>query len=339
MECLTQNLILQHLPSHKINSRGWRTFNAVCCHHRGHNPDGRHRGNLLCEGTITTYNCYNCNFSVKFDEQIITHKAQSLMQWLGIPEDQISFLKLQLYKNRIEGIEPASVQTTERTTQFSEQPMPEEARPISYWLEQNTIPDDLLVVLDNMLNTRGSAVTSAYEYYWSPATKWNLNQRIIIPFFYQNLIVGWTARWAWGPVPSGVPRYRNSDIPANYIFNWDTLAKNRKICLVHEGPFDAIATEGVAVLGSKLSSEQIFELEKWPCEKIIVPDRQRKNQNMIDQALALDWAVSFPDWEADVKDASDAAKKYGRLYTLRSIISSKTNNKLEIGIKRQMFAH
>lgn len=337
MECLTQNLILRYLPPHRQNSRGWRIFNAVCCHHRGHNPDGRNRGNLLCEGNLTTYNCYNCNFSIVCDEINLTMKAQSLLQWLGIPEDEIALLKLQLYKNRIEGVERVKPHIPEPAISYAEQTVPEDAKLISYWLNQSVIPDDLLVVLDNMLNVRGASVTTAYDYYWTPSTKWNLNQRIIIPFFHQQKIVGWTARWCWGPVPAGVPRYRNSDIPPNYIFNLDTLVKNRKFCLIHEGPFDAIATEGVAVLGSKLSSEQIFELEKADAEKIVVPDRQQKNQNLIDQALALDWAVSFPDWENDVKDASDAAKKYGRLYTLRSIISSKTNNKLEIGIKRQMF--
>ena len=48
------------------------------------------------------------------------------------------------------------------------------------------------------------------------------------------------------------------------------------------------------------------------------------------------WYVSFPKWDPDIKDAADASKKYGKLYTLFSVIQAKTNNKLDISIRRKM---
>lgn len=43
-----QDAVLQLLPSRRRSSgSGWISFNAVCCVHRGHNPDSRSRGHLL----------------------------------------------------------------------------------------------------------------------------------------------------------------------------------------------------------------------------------------------------------------------------------------------------
>jgi hypothetical protein len=106
--------------------------------------------------------------------------------------------------------------------------------------------------------------------------------------------------------------------------------------LVLEGPFDAIAVDGIGVLGRELNSQQIAWLDSSLAEKIVVPDRERRNQELIDVALAQGWSVSFPDWEPGIKDAADAAAKYGRLYTLKSIIDSRTSGPTEIAIKRKM---
>ncbi len=47
------------LPRFKTSPSGWMSFNAPCCHHRGHRTDNRKRaGVVLTEGII--YNCFNC---------------------------------------------------------------------------------------------------------------------------------------------------------------------------------------------------------------------------------------------------------------------------------------
>jgi hypothetical protein len=43
--------------------------------------------------------------------------------------------------------------------------------------------------------------------------------------------------------------------------------------------------------------------------------------------------VSFPEWGEDIKDVNDAVKKYGRIYTLWSIINSKESNSLKIQLR------
>ena len=39
------------------------------------------------------------------------------------------------------------------------------------------------------------------------------------------------------------------------------------------------------------------------------------------------------EWGEDVKDVNDAVKKYGRIYTLWSIVTSKESNSLKIQLK------
>jgi len=338
----TQQLISRHIPIPNRNSnRGWKIFCGVCCHHRGHKADTRFRGNLLFDGNHTAYNCYNCGFRVVFDETSLSLKGTQLLQWLGIEQLEINELKLLLLKNKIDGIIPEkSKYWVESVHNFVDQPLPPDAHDINYWLSQGQESEDFYQVLDYLYNNRGESLAQSYDYYWSPNTKGksNMNNRLIIPFYYQNRIVGWSARHVLPNPPKDIPRYWNSQIPEGYFFNFDSMhRRDRKYCLIHEGPFDAIATDGIAVLGSEFSKEQLHNLNNSDKIKIVVPDRQRKNQGLIDQALLEGWYVSFPDWEDDVKDAADAAKRYGRLYTLKSILDSKTNNSTMINVKRKMY--
>jgi hypothetical protein len=36
--------------------------------------------------------------------------------------------------------------------------------------------------------------------------------------------------------------------------------------------------------------------------------------------------VSFPPWDPDVKDANDAVQKYGKLFTVKSILDFSVDN-------------
>jgi hypothetical protein len=89
------------------------------------------------------------------------------------------------------------------------------------------------------------------------------------------------------------------------------------------------------MLGDKISAEQVQWIKQTGKTPIVVPDRQDEGGNLVDIALREGWYVSFPRWEADVKDAADAAKRYGRLYTIWSLIDARTQNKLQIKIERQ----
>lgn len=338
MALLLHQLIQDNLPvKRRQTPKGWVVFNAPCCHHRGHNQDTRSRGNLLfaADGSIVV-NCYNCGFKTKYSGGDIGHNFETWMGYLGIPRHKIQEAKLEILSKKLSGeIEHAEIPEFFKPDAFPDVELPKHARPISDALTMEDPPDDLLECMEYLAG-RGRAVVSGWNYHWSPSTKWDMNKRIIIPFYHHGRIVGWTGRYAGTP-PTGVPKYFNSDLPGGYLFNADVIGRpRRKYVLIAEGPFDAIALDCVAALGSELNRNQIAWLNSTDQEKIVVPDRQPKNQGLIDIAIEQGWSVSFPDWEPKIKDAADASMRYGRLYALDSVLKSRTKSQLQIGYKRQL---
>ena len=337
---MIHELIIAHLPPCKSSSHDWKKFNAVCCHHRGHKPDTRGRGNIKFEidGKIT-YSCFNCGFAVIYDPASLTKKFETFMSWLNISLDEISVIRLAQLQQELDGIEHISIHSEIIfNKKFPVQSLPPGSKSFSSIAETEHVPKDFLDVAA-YLYSRGDAVANNYEYYWSPLTKWGMNKRVIIPYYYHGDIVGYTARYASDIVPENVTRYYNSDLPPGYLFNGEVIDHpTRHYCLLFEGPIDAIVCDGTAAFGSKLTHEQLAWLLQCKKQIIVVPDRQRKNQGLIDVAIEFNWAVSFPDWEDYIKDAAQASINYGRLYTLKTIIDNATDSPLEIGIKRTRFA-
>ena len=335
---LIHQLVQDYLPvKRRQTPKGWWVFNSVCCHHRGHSQDTRSRGNLLIavDGSMIV-NCYNCGFKTGYRGSDINGNFETWLGYLGVPRTKIQEAKLEILSKKLNGeLETTDSHDWFRTENFPEVQLPNHSRPLDEWLTAEEISDEMIACME-YLTSRGRAVAEGYQYYWSPSSRWDLNRRIIIPFYHHDKIIGWTGRYAGVP-PDNTPRYFNSDIPAGYLFNNTVLTKKlRKYVLISEGPFDAVAVDGIATLGSKMNKQQISWLNSSEQEKIIVPDRQLKNQELIDIAIEQGWSVSFPDWEAGIKDAADASKKYGKLFTISSIIQSKTESKLQIGMKRQM---
>ena len=77
------------LPKTKSSPSGWISFNAPCCHHRGHSRDTRKRaGVMFSEGVV--YNCFNCKYTASWQPgRNISEKLKSLCRWLGANDDQI----------------------------------------------------------------------------------------------------------------------------------------------------------------------------------------------------------------------------------------------------------
>jgi len=339
MALFLHQLVQDYLPAKRRQTpKGWWNFDAVCCHHRGHNHDSRFRGNLLVlpDGSMI-YNCYNCGFKTGYKGGDLSHNFENWLRYLGIPQDKIQVAKLEILGKKLNGdLETSSSPDLFKIENFPEVSLPLHADTIENWLKGDDLSDDLIECIEYISN-RGRAIANGWQYYWTPSTKKDFNKRIIIPFYHNGKTVGWTGRYAGTP-PKNIPRYFNSDVPTGYIFNNRVInIPNRKYVMITEGPFDAIAVDGVSPLGSTLNKQQISWLASCDKEKIIVPDRQLKNQDLIDAAITYGWSVSFPEWEDDVKDAADASIKYGKLYTISSIIRSKTTSNLEIGLKRQLF--
>jgi len=205
----------------RVTPRGWVLFDAPCCTHQGHGRDTRTRGNFIFspDGSIG-YNCYNCGYKAVYKPgSALTKKFEDLMLWLGIDHSKIQEIKLELFQNKIDGIETSFETDLRFTTEFPEVDLPNNAERIEN-LSDETDPNFLDVM--KYLSSRGRIVANYWDYYWSPDTKYAMNKRIIIPFLHHNKVVGWTARY-YGSPPSGITRYHNSHIPENYLFNSDQI--------------------------------------------------------------------------------------------------------------------
>ena len=148
--------------------------------------------------------------------------------------------------------------------------------------------------------------------------------RLIKPFYSKKQIVGYTCR----KVKEGKPKYVSEQQPG-YVFNLDAQY-NRVYTVVVEGPFDAIAVEGVALLGNEIKEQQALQINSLNTKVIVVSDRDEAGQNIPTQAIDLGWGVSMPAWDDDIKDVNEAVQRYGKLYTLHTIIGYAEFNELKI---------
>jgi len=296
-------------PKRKHTPSGWISFNAVCC------DDKRQRGGIIIKGDNVSYHCFNCQFKASWQPgRLLSLKFKKLFKLLNVPDDQInkcSFDALRLKE---------TVDTTEIKSLV----------PI---LHTKTLPLGSVLLKDSLNNSdchnvltyiydRGLDIDS-YDWYWTPEE--GFNNRLIIPFYYQDRCVGYTARL----IREGKPKYI-SEQQSGYVFNLDNQHWTRKFAVLCEGPMDAISVDGIAILGSECSNKQHLLISRLNKEIIVVPDRDHEGHKIVKQAIEYGWSVSFPDWHTSIKDVSDAVKQYGKLYTLYNIHRFKETNKLKI---------
>jgi 5S rRNA maturation endonuclease (ribonuclease M5) len=323
------------------SSSGWISFNAPCCQHNGESADTRGRGGLVmnADGGVS-YHCFNCNFKASYvPGRHLTYKFRKLLSWLGADEGTIKRLVIDAIRIRDLVAPEQVVEATEQEEiKFKARPLPKEARSFYELNTFYTIKDDVDVPQDwynsVIYAARRMVDCSKYDFYWTPETQYNLNKRIIIPFTWRNEIIGYTARAVNEDVK---PRYFNN-YEGDYVFNVDRQQRDSKFVIVVEGPFDAMAIDGVAVLTNECSETQADIIDSLGREVIVVPDADRAGAKLVDQAIEYGWSVSFPIWQERHKDVASAVENYGKLFVLKSILAAKQSNKLKIELhKRRIY--
>jgi hypothetical protein len=316
---LIQARILAALPpKRKMTPSGWESFNAVCCHQRGENRDTRKRGGIMFKNDGVQYHCFNCGFKAGWTPgKLLTKNTRSLMSWMNIPDSEIQKLALEAIKQKDEQAPPPK----ELSFELETRELPKNCRTIQAWAyEGNTSPELLDIV--NYLLERGMSL-DWYDWMWSDETGYR--DRVIIPFYHDQRIVGWTGR----KIREGSPKYLTTSQPG-YVFNLNRQSHDRKYVIVVEGQFDAIAVDGVAIMHNEPNETQIARINALAREVIVVPDNDQAGTKMIKTAIDQKWSVSLPDWGDDVKDVADAVKKYGRIYTLFTILKYREHNQIKI---------
>ena len=314
----------------KSSPSGWTSFNAPCCHHRGHSRDTRKRGGVRYnEGVV--YNCFNCKFTASWSPgRPISNKFRNLCKWLGASEDDIKELIFEALKTESPEYKPENFKPT---VTFEPKELPEGSLPIAEWLDVDLDPEleQKLADVVQYVVDRGQDPTDG-NFYWSPVVGYD--NRVIVPFKYKNLIVGNTAR----KVTDGKPKYLSDQHP-HFVFNTDAQQEEQKYVFVCEGPFDAISIGGVALLTNDVADQQSRIINSLGHEVIVIPDQDEAGLNLIDRAIELDWAVAFPNWDSDVKDVADAVQRYGKLFVIVDAIKTAQRGEIKLRMAKRALEH
>ena len=313
------------LPRIKASPSGWISFNAPCCQHRGHARDTRKRaGIMFSEGVV--YNCFNCKYTASWQPgRTLTEKFKTLCRWLGANDDEIKHLVFEALKTESLDYEPEHFV---EKVKFTKKDLPEATMTIAEWVNSAYLPDiaeDIGKVIDYLID-RGYDPMDG-NFCWSPAP--GFVDRVIIPFKYDGEVVGNTAR----KVKEGRPKYLSDQHPF-FVFNVDAQDSLNKYVFVCEGPFDALAVGGVALLTNEISQQQAHIINQLGKEVIVIPDQDQAGLMLIKQAIDYDWSVAFPNWSEDVKDCADAVKKYGKLFVIVDAIKTAQRGEIKISVAR-----
>ncbi|NBP56442.1 hypothetical protein EBU71_07900 [bacterium] len=304
-----------YLPNkRKQTPSGWISFNAVCC------ADKRNRGGLIMSGDSVSYHCFNCGFKASWQPgRTISQKLRKLFELLHVPDDIISKLCIEALRH-YDSIDKPMLSIPK----FEPRSLPRGSVLIKDLIHDP--PEQLIPILEYIQSR--CLTLEDYDFYWTPEE--GFNNRLIIPYFYKGIIVGYTARH----IDQSKPKYLAEQQPG-YVFNLDNQHENRKYVIVCEGQLDAISIDAVSVNGSEISETQRLLINQLQREVIVVPDQDPAGAKLIKTALNYNWNVSFPTWDSSIKDINDSIKYYGKINTLLMIIDSVYSSETKIKLKEK----
>lgn len=310
-------------PKRKPTSGGWVSFNAPCCLHRGESQDTKNRGGIIFSKDGFVYHCFNCGFKTGWvPGKNLSKNTKDLLRWLNLPESEINKLILEALKEK----DSASWEQSSLIFDLHEESLPDNCKSIVEWANTGCEDQDFLNCIEYIVD-RGLTLDD-YPWHWS--SEFGYRDRVIIPFYYQGKVVGWTGR----KINEGKPKYLTKTQPG-YVFNLDSQHYDRKFVIVVEGQFDAIAISGVAIMHNDPNEVQCARINSLNKEVIVVPDRDKAGSKILKSAIEHGWSVSLPPWGDSIKDVSDAVKQYGKIYTLAAILHYREKNKIKIELLKK----
>ena len=312
--------IISFLPAkRKQSSSGWVSFNGPCCVHNGESVDRRQRGGFKSSIEGWSYHCFNCNFTASFIlGRNLSIKARKFLSWLNVPAEEIDRIQLESLRHRsIEGMIDDRQRTADAILgiHFEEKDM----GGVEFVTPEHT---DIW----NYLRRRKAPI--AYPYMIS-STK-GARPGVIIPFTYNNTLVGSTKRFLDDRKPVWI-----NDFQPGYVFGTDLQHQDWQYVIVTEGIFDALSIDGLALMHNTVSDAQVRLIRNIGKEIIVVPDQDIAGMELVDRAVELNWAVSIPDWPDGIKDVNDAVIKLGKIATLITILQSKETSRIKIELRKR----
>ena len=318
-----QEYIYNILP--RTKRRGdWYCFSCPSCMRFGEKrPDQKSRGGIRFDGDGIVYNCFNCKMTWGWTAgNHMSRKMKMFLDDMGLSPQQ--FMELNALINEyldtsVEKKEPAKLRII--------RDIPENYKSIKDSLK-NGENSKLFCKIFNYINNRNPDLLEWEDLMWCDD-----QENFLIPCYEYGRIVGYSLRSLNDMSPSKYIHYT----PSGYIYGIDNMQEDRKYNILTEGELDALAIKGSALLSNAFTKDKLKRVleAKGNSEIIILPDRDNAGKKIVEQVITenLPFSVSFPNWGDGVKDAFDAVKKYGRLYTIYMIIKNKETDKMKIKMK------
>lgn len=340
-----KDAILQNLGPLRPAPKNWNKRHCPLCHTQGHGRDTRNRFGIQFNTDSIALNCFNCGFSAGYSEgKELSKSFKFFLSQINIDDKFIKAIDFEIFKQRNqiqvlhegdeEKIEDPESKFRNLFQKWHTVDLPQDSLSIEEWLNAGLDDPEFLNVVNYLL---GRSLFNIGEFYWSPSTEFNLNQRFIIPYKYNGRIVGFTSRLYYEVPDKSTPKYYQQ-CPPDFVYNIDNQqAWARKYTIVTEGVLDAYVVDGVSILG-EVGQSKVDIINRLQKQIIVCPDRDKKGSDLVQVAVENQWAVAFPKWPAGIKDAAAASTIYGRLLTTYSIISSAVTGKLNITNKWEIAA-
>lgn len=337
---ILKDAILSNIGTLKSAPKGWHKRHCMLCHTQGHGKDTRNRFGIQFNTNSIALNCFNCGFSAGYSEgKELSNSFKFFLRQINIDEKFIKEVEFEIFKKLKdislvrEGDEEREADRESRLKSLFQKwkpiNLPEDTLPISKWLEYGIDDKNFNRVIEYAISRK---LQNIENFYWSPSKSHNLNQRLIIPYFYKGRIVGFTSRLSFDTDDKNIPKYYQQ-CPTDFVYNLDNQQSwSRKYVIVNEGVLDAYSVDGISTLG-EIGQSKIDIINRLQKQVVVCPDRDKKGWDLVEVAIDNNWAVSFPKWDFGIKDAAHASEKYGRLLTTYSIISSAVTGKEKITVK------
>lgn len=309
-----EEVIRNHIHLGRPNPQGWCPVLCKICNDHGRKGE---RAAFKFDGETVGYHCFNCGHSTLYnpdEHRGMPRKMLEVFQAFGIPDsDWQSVIFSNLDRAR-------SSQNPQQKQYVSIEPdaikLPDFFEPLT----DDKANEIAQYAIEYLRDERGID-WQAHPFYITRLTDHPDSKRwfgrLVIPVYKDNKLIYYQGRDLSGLAQR---KYLSPTTDRERVlYGYENLHTNIDEPLyVTEGWFDAFLLNGVATFGNKLYEPQIKWLNQSRRQKVIIPDRFGDGDKLAKQAIDLGWAVSTPD-APGCKDITDVVKKYGMLYTLKTI--------------------
>jgi len=306
----------------KLSSSGWTHGNCPMCVLNGEpRLDTKGRGGFNFDNGGISYNCFNCSYAVRWEiGGNISNKLTRLLIQFGADKAEIQRFKFQI-KMQAELLNdiPKKPEIKWKDTIASWKPIDLPPKTKKLFEIPNINQDSFEMQAIEYIVDRNLDITDD----WYISDYYTYKNRVILPLRYNNNIVGHTSRLI-KPVKN-YPKYLKN-APKDYVYNLDAQKFDKKYVIVTEGYFDALLMDGVGIGSNYISDQQADIIEYLNKEIIVLPDANAPSRRLAMSAINRGWSVSYPEWDNGITDANDAVNKYGRLFTVYSVLESVVRN-------------